>query len=124
MIAKVKKNPTDPVAILVGGIIEILAILEIPEKLGLNAQQVAQLGGALIMIAGALRFILTKHKEETPAAQAPSENSPDESSDSEESSDEDESDNENNEEQNDEEEKETPVESAPAIAPPPKIGGH
>jgi len=69
MIAKVKKNPTDPIAIIVGGIIEILAILGVPEQLGLDATQVAQLGGAAIMIAGSVRFMLTKHEDETPAAQ-------------------------------------------------------
>ena len=69
MIAKVKKNPTDPIAIIIGGIIEILAILGVPEQLGLDATQVAQLGGAIIMIAGSIRFMLTKHDAETPAAQ-------------------------------------------------------
>lgn len=67
MISKVKKNPTDPAAILVGGIIEILAALEIPAKLGLSGEQVAQIGGAIIMIAAALRFMFTKH--DSPAAQ-------------------------------------------------------
>jgi hypothetical protein len=75
MIAKVKKNPTDPIAIIVGGVIEILAILGVPEQLGLDATQVAQLGGALIMVAGSIRFMLTKLDNETPAAQ---DSSPDE----------------------------------------------
>lgn len=120
MIAKVKKNPTDPIAIIVGGIIEILAILEVPDQLGLDATQVAQLGGVLIMVAGAIRFMMTKHDSETPAAQAPAEeeeketpsgtHEADSSDDSGDSSD-------------DTGEKDTPEKPAPVVAPPPTVGG-
>ena len=124
MIAKVKKNPTDPIAIIVGGIIEILAILEVPDQLGLDATQVAQLGGVLIMVAGAIRFMMTKHDTETPAASAPAEEEEKETpSDSHEADSSDDSDDSSDDQGEKEEEKETPVEPAPVVAPPPTVGG-
>lgn len=114
MIAKVKKNPTDPIAIIIGGIIETLAILGIPDKLGLDATQVAQLGGVLIMIAGAIRFILTKHDKGSPVAQAPAPESEqttvEASSDDQEDAD--------GIPAEDDDESETPV-----VGPPPSVGG-
>lgn len=122
MIAKVKKNPTDPIAIIVGGIIEILAILGVPDQLGLDATQVAQLGGVLIMVAGAIRFMMTKHDSETPAAQAPAEEEEKETpSGTHEADSSDDSGDSGDDPQ--EKEKETPKEPAPVVAPPPTVGG-
>lgn len=107
MIAKIKDNPKDPAGILVGAIIEVLAILHVPEKLGLGPEEVAHLGGLLIIIAATLRFIFeNKNKnKETPVAQAPAIEEPEV-------------------EEIDEDERETPVEPTPVIAPPPKTGGN
>lgn len=62
MFKTIKANPADPIAILVGAVIEVLAILHVPERLGLGADQVAQLGGALIMAAAAVRTMAAAQK--------------------------------------------------------------
>ena len=69
MIAKVKKNPTDPLGILVAGIIQILAAFGLFSKLEMDADQIAQVGSGLLMVAATIRFMMTKHDDETPAAQ-------------------------------------------------------
>ena len=107
MIMKVKKlGQPEPAAILVGAVIEILAALHVPQKLELTAEQVAQIGGALIMIAATIRMLLNRGSTQAPAepvAQASS-STPD-------------ADPEPDEASNDEE-SETPV-----VGPPPSIGG-
>jgi len=70
MIAKVKKNPTDPLGILVGGIVQILAAMGIFAKLDMGADQIATVGSGLFMVAAAIRFMMTEFDAETPAAQA------------------------------------------------------
>ena len=69
MIAKVKKNPTDPLGILVAGIIQIIAAMGLFSKLEMDADQIAQVGSGLLMVAATIRFMMTKHETETPAAQ-------------------------------------------------------
>ena len=69
MIAKVKKNPTDPLGILVAGIIQIVAAMGLFSKLEMDADQIAQVGSGLLMVAATIRFMMTKHETETPAAQ-------------------------------------------------------
>jgi len=71
MISKVKQNPTDPLGILVGGIVQVLAAVGIFSRLELNADQIATVGSGLFMIAAAIRFMMTKESE-TPVAQASS----------------------------------------------------
>ena len=69
MIAKVKKNPTDPLGILVAGIIQIIAAMGLFSKLEMDADQIAQVGSGLLMVAATIRFMMTKHEDETPVAQ-------------------------------------------------------
>lgn len=72
MIAKVKKNPADPLGVLVAGIVQILAAAGIFSKLDMNADQIAQVGSGLLMIAATIRFMLTKQDQAAaPAAEAP-----------------------------------------------------
>lgn len=84
MISKVKKNPTDPLGVLVAGIVQILAAAGIFSKLDMNADQIAQVGSGLLMVAATIRFMLIKHDEDTaPAAEAPAKDEePDAASDS------------------------------------------
>ncbi len=78
MIAKVKKNPTDPLGILVAGIIQIIAAMGLFSKLEMDADQIAQVGSGLLMVAATIRFMMTKHEDETPAAQDSSTEAPEE----------------------------------------------
>lgn len=43
---------------LVGGVIEILAVLDVPELLNLTGAEVAQIGGAVIICAAAIRSLV------------------------------------------------------------------
>lgn len=51
-------NPADPIAAVVGAVIMILANTGVMERLGLTADQVANIGGAVITIAATLRSVL------------------------------------------------------------------
>lgn len=55
--SSIKANPTDPIGALIGAVITVLGILQIPEALGLTADQVATLGGALFTVAASIRAI-------------------------------------------------------------------
>ncbi len=70
-----KKRLTDPIAIVIGAIIEILAILGVPEKIGLSATEITQIGGAVIIIAATIRTwaIHRSGKKELPESEAPAE---------------------------------------------------
>lgn len=53
-----KNNKTDPIGALVGGIVTALGVLNVPEHLGLTADDVATLGGAIFAVAASVRAIV------------------------------------------------------------------
>lgn len=68
----IRRNPADPIAVVIGAVITVLGTLGIVDKLGLTPDEVTQLGGALVTIAAGIRTILVhrgnrRHAEERAA---------------------------------------------------------
>ena len=58
MVKHLPKQHADNAAVLVGAVVELLVILDVPAKLGLSATDVARIGGLALIIAGALRGLI------------------------------------------------------------------
>lgn len=55
--SKIRNNP-DPIAGAVGWVVMILGILGVPEALDLTADEMTQLGGALVGFAASVRAVM------------------------------------------------------------------
>ncbi len=58
-----KQNPTDPIAVIAGGVLTILSTLNIPSQLGLTTDQVVGVLGGIAMIAATVRTVITAKKK-------------------------------------------------------------
>jgi hypothetical protein len=59
-------NPADPIAAVVGAVIMILANTGVMERLNLTADQVANIGGAVITIAATIRTFMRQQRTSAP----------------------------------------------------------